>query len=90
MSSTTFTVRIDAALKKRLDKLARSTGRSCSFLGAEAINEYVEANDWQIAGIRRAMESMDRGEGVAHDDVAAWVRSWGNRKPRPAPTRSKA
>jgi hypothetical protein len=31
MPSTTFTVRIDSAVKKRLERLARSTGRSRSF-----------------------------------------------------------
>src|SRR5258707_13820527 len=36
VSSTTFTIRVDTGVKKRLEKLARSTGRSRSFLAAEA------------------------------------------------------
>ena len=36
MSSTTVSVRINPAVKKRLEKLAKSTGRSRSFLAAEA------------------------------------------------------
>ncbi len=88
MSSTTFTVRVDSVVKKRLEKLAKSTGRSRSFLAAEAIGEFVDVNEWQIAGIRRAMASIDRGEGVAHEQVKQWVRSWGGRKERPAPKRS--
>jgi predicted transcriptional regulator len=88
MSSATFTVRVDASVKKRLEKLAKSTGRSRSFLAAEAIGEFVEINEWQIAGIKEAMASMDRGEGVAHDDVKQWVRSWGGGKERPAPKRA--
>jgi len=87
MSSITFTVRVDSAVKKRLEKLAKSTGRSRSFLAAEAIGEFVDVNEWQIAGIRRAMASMERGEGVAHERVKQWVRSWGTRKERPAPNR---
>ena len=88
MSSTTFTVRVDAVVKKRLEKLAKSTGRSRSFLAAEAIGEFVDVNEWQIAGIKRAMTSMDRGEGIAHEQVKEWVRSWGGRKERPAPKRA--
>ena len=88
MSSTTFTVRVDAVVKKRLEKLAKSTGRSRSFLAAEAIGEFVDVNEWQVAGIKGAMASMDRGEGVAHEQVKEWVRSWGGRKERPAPKRS--
>ena len=88
MSSTTFTVRVDTVVKKRLEKLAKSTGRSRSFLAAEAIGEFVDVNEWQVAGIKGAMASMDRGEGVAHEQVKEWVRSWGGRKERPAPKRS--
>ena len=45
MSSTTVSVRIDAINNKRLEKLAKSTGRSRSFLAAEAIKEYLDANE---------------------------------------------
>ena len=85
MSSETFTVRINSAVKKRLEKLAKSTGRSRSFLAAEAIGEFVDVNEWQIAGIKAAMQSLDRGESVPHEQVKEWVRSWGSRKERPAP-----
>jgi RHH-type transcriptional regulator, rel operon repressor / antitoxin RelB len=85
MSSATLTIRFDSAVKKRLEKLSKSTGRSRSFLAAEAIGEFVDANEWQIAGIRRAIASLDRGEGVSHERVKEWVGSWGGRKERPAP-----
>jgi RHH-type transcriptional regulator, rel operon repressor / antitoxin RelB len=88
MRSTTFTVRVDSAAKKRLEKLAKSTGRSRSFLAAEAINEYLDVNEWQVAGIKRAIESLDRGEGVPHDRVRDWVTSWGSGRERPVPKRS--
>jgi RHH-type rel operon transcriptional repressor/antitoxin RelB len=88
MPSSTFTVRVDSAVKKRLEKLAKSTGRSRSFLAAEAIGEYVEINEWQIAGIKQAIASLDRGEGVAHAQVKDWVASWGTSDEKPAPKRS--
>jgi RHH-type rel operon transcriptional repressor/antitoxin RelB len=88
MSSTTVSVRIDPVIKKRLEKLAKSTGRSRSFLAAEAINEYLDLNEWQVAGIRKAVASLDRGEGVSHEQVKEWVGSWSSKKERPAPKRS--
>ena len=88
MSSTTVSVRIDPVIKKRLEKLAKSTGRSRSFLAAEAINEYLDLNEWQVAGIQKAVASLDRGAGVPHDQVKEWVSSWGRTKERPAPKRS--
>ena len=88
MSSTTFTVRVEPQVKKRLEKLARSTGRSRSFLAAEAISEYLDVNEWQVAGVKRAMASLDRGEGIAHKEVENWVKSWGRKRERPAPKRA--
>ena len=88
MPSTTVSVRIDPVIKKRLEKLAKSTGRSRSFLAAEAINEYLDLNEWQVAGIQKALASLDRGEGVPHQRVKEWVNSWNGKKERPGPKRS--
>jgi len=53
MRSATLSVRVDVVAKKRLERLAKNTGRSRSFLAAEAINEYLDVNEWQITGINR-------------------------------------
>jgi predicted transcriptional regulator len=88
MRTATFTVRVETAAKRRLEKLAKSTGRSRSFLAAEAINEYLDANEWQVAGIKRAIGSVDRGEGIPHERVKEWVASWGSKRERPSPKRT--
>lgn len=90
MASTTFTVRVDPAVKQRLEKLAKNTGRTRSYLAAEAITEYLDVNEWQVAGIKQAIASLDRGEGIAHQDVKDWVASWATKNERPAPGRSRA
>jgi predicted transcriptional regulator len=38
-----------------------NTGRSRSFLAAEAIAAYLDTNEWQISGVTRALASLDRG-----------------------------
>jgi RHH-type transcriptional regulator, rel operon repressor / antitoxin RelB len=88
MPSATFTVRLDVAVKKRLERLAKSTARSRSFLAAEAIEEYLKVNEWQVAGIKKAIDSLDRAEGVPHQDVKDCVASWGSNEERPRPKRS--
>jgi RHH-type transcriptional regulator, rel operon repressor / antitoxin RelB len=88
MASTTFTVRVGPAVKKRLERLAKSTGRSRSFLAAEAISEYLDGNEWQVAGIKQAIASIDDGKGVPHGQVKDWVASWGSKNERPIPKRS--
>jgi len=85
MGSTTFTVRVDTGMKKRLERLAKSTGRSRSFLAAEAIGEYLDVNEWQVSGIKQAIASLDRGEGVPHELVKEWVSSWGSKDEKARP-----
>ena len=88
MASATFTVRVDAKTKKRLEKLAKSTSRSRSYLAAEAIEDYLNANEWQVERIKQAIESVDRGLGVPHEEVESWVASWDSANERSAPKRS--
>jgi len=83
--STTFSVRVEYSIKKRLEKLAKSTGRSRAFLAAQAINEYLDINEWQVARIKRAIASMDAGKGVPHKQVKDWVTSWDTKRERPMP-----
>jgi predicted transcriptional regulator len=85
MPSETFTVRVDETTKKRLETLAKNTGRSRSYLASEAISEYLAVNEWQVEGIKQAAESLDRGEGISHARVREWVESWGSGHERPAP-----
>src|SRR3954452_9979557 len=88
MASTTFTLRVETEVKKRLEKLAKNTGRSRSFLAAEALREYLDLNEWHVAGVRKAIGSLDRGGGVSHEQVKSWVNSWGGKRERSAPKRS--
>jgi RHH-type rel operon transcriptional repressor/antitoxin RelB len=83
--TTPLTMRVRSALKKRLENLARSTGRSRSFLASEALSVYLDANEWQVSGIKTALSSLDRGKGLPHARVMEWVASWETRDERPSP-----
>ncbi len=74
--STTMTIRLEDEVKVRLDRLADSTHRSKSFLAAEAIREFVENNEWQIAEVRAALKEADAGDFAADKDVAGLARKW--------------
>jgi predicted transcriptional regulator len=78
-------MRVRSALKKRLENLARSTGRSRSFLASEALSVYLDANEWQVSGIKAALASLDRGKGIPHQRVTEWLASWETRHERPSP-----
>ena len=83
--SSVLSVRIDKKTKKDLEALAKHARRSKSFLAAEAITAFVEAERGQLAEIERSLGELDRGKSVANADVAAWLRSWGKKRERKAP-----
>jgi RHH-type transcriptional regulator, rel operon repressor / antitoxin RelB len=83
--TTTLSVRITTDTKKQLEALAKRSRRSKSFLAAEAIAAFVEAESWQLDEIHAGLDQLDRGRGVAHKDVSAWLRSWGRKGERKAP-----
>ncbi len=85
IDSTVLSVRIDKSVKERLATLADRMKRSQSFLAAEAIEEFVSVQEWQIAGIHEALEALDCGDGISHDDVKAWAASLGTKDELPIP-----
>ena len=74
--STTMTIRLEPALKQRLDQLAEATQRSKSFLAAQAIREFVDLNEWQIQEIRSAIAEADRGDFASDDLVEDVLSKW--------------
>lgn len=81
----TLSIRIDANTNKKLDALARRCKRSKSFLAAEAITAYVDAEAWQLGEIQAGLTDLDEGKTVSHERVAKWLRSWGKRSEQKPP-----
>jgi predicted transcriptional regulator len=73
----TLSIRIDSKTKKQLDTLSKRSKRSKSSLGAEAIAAFIENQEWQQREINEAIIEMDSSEGISHERVSKWLRSWG-------------
>jgi predicted transcriptional regulator len=71
MAHMSITIRTDPELGARVAALATAMDRSRNWIIEEAIRQYVEAQAWQVEGIKDAMASLDRGEGIDHEDVMA-------------------
>lgn len=74
--STTMTIRLEAELKGKLDKLADITKRSKSFLAAEAIRDFIEINHWQLKEIKQAIKEADNGEFASEKSVKNILNKW--------------
>jgi len=72
-----MTIRLEAELKSRLDKLSAATHRSKSFLAAEAVREFIEINEWQIEEIKAAVKEADAGDFASEQEVRAIFNKWG-------------
>ena len=71
-----MTIRLEPAIKKKLDRLSAATSRSNSFLAAEAIREYVANNEWQVQEIRAGMAEADAGDFASEARVRAVLGKW--------------
>lgn len=79
--STTMTVRLEDDVRNRLDQLAQATRRSKSYLAAEAIRDFVEANEWQIREIQAALREADVGDFASDEDLAVLRNEWRGETP---------
>lgn len=57
-----FTVRVQDDVAEKLDKIAALSDRSRAYLAAQAIEDYVAREEWQLAEIQAGVEEADRGE----------------------------
>ena len=73
LKTASLTVRVKPETRHRLDKLARITRRSKSFVIEEALEQYLAVNEWQIKGIQDALSEADSSGAVFedHDEVLA-------------------
>jgi RHH-type rel operon transcriptional repressor/antitoxin RelB len=76
MDTSTMTVRLPAKLRNRLARLAKATDRTSSWLAADAIRTYLEAQEWQIQEIKAGVKEADAGDFALDGEVAAVVAKW--------------
>jgi predicted transcriptional regulator len=74
--SSVLTLRLDAKLKNQLDRLSKSMNRSRSFVAAQAIQEFVTVNEWQINEIRKGIAEADAGDFASEKEVQQVLKRW--------------
>jgi RHH-type transcriptional regulator, rel operon repressor / antitoxin RelB len=73
LKAAKLTVRVKPSTSVRIDRLARATKRSKSYVIEEALEQYLEVNEWQIKGIEDALAEADSPDAkwVNHQDLLA-------------------
>lgn len=75
---TAFTVRLPDETADKLDKLAEKLDRSRAYVAAQAIEEFVEREAWQLAEIEAGLAEADRGDFATDADLAKVVGKYVN------------
>jgi predicted transcriptional regulator len=83
--SSTLSVRLKPTIKKDLAKLAKSSGRSSNFLISDAVESYVADQKRLLAEVRTADRQVESGHYIKHEDMKAWLLSWGTDREVPPP-----
>jgi len=71
-----ITIRLDADLTERLDRLAEMLDRPLADIAADAVAEYVAAEEAEIAKIKEGLEQARRGEFASDEEVAAVIAKY--------------
>jgi predicted transcriptional regulator len=83
--SAAFSVRLKPQTKKKLARLSKKSGRSANFLISDAVESYVADQERLLAEFRQAGRQVKAGHYIRHEDMKAWLLSWGTEHELPPP-----
>ena len=72
----TMTLRLNEKTSQSLDVLAKAMDRSKSYIAAQAIDDFVKLNAWQVEAIEQGVSEADAGNVVDH---SALKQHWESR-----------
>ncbi len=79
--ATSILVRLDSAVEEQLNALALEQDKPVEVVAADVIASHFAARAQAESQIREGLTEFDGGfEGVPHDQVDAWLASWGSDK----------
>ena len=80
MEKQTVSFRLDSDKLAALDALADSMDRDRPYLLSEAVQAYLETQQWHLAQIEAGVAEADAGQVMGHRNVKAMASKWRRRK----------
>ena len=71
------TIRIDDDVLGRVDGLAKALSRSRSWVINQAIDRFLEYEEWFIKEVEDGLAEVERGEIATEQEALARFRKWG-------------
>lgn len=74
MAAKTTTIRIDDTVLGRVDSLAKSMSRSRNWVIQQAVDRYLDYEEWFVHQVEQGLDEVKRGKTLSHDEVMAEIR----------------
>lgn len=74
MSAKTTSIRLEEKTLRRLDRLAQAMDRPRSWVLEQAIEHYLDYEEWFVREVERGITEADRGHLVSHEEVMSDLR----------------
>jgi len=71
------TVRLDDNLLQRVDGIAKSLSRPRSWIIAQALERFVDYEEWYLQEVRDGLVEVEQGEIATEEQVAGAFKKWG-------------
>jgi predicted transcriptional regulator len=71
------TVRLTDETLDRVDQLADAINRSRTWVIKEAVDRYLDHEEWFVQQVTAAIEAVDAGQVATADEVAERFKRWG-------------
>lgn len=84
MATATFSMRMDADTKRRLEEQAALSDRSAAWVAQQAIEEYLGRHAALRQAVQEALDNDD-GKRTSGDAVMRWLSRWGDGHDEPMP-----
>ena len=80
---TAFTIRVSDEVADRLDQIAQKLDRSRSYMAAQAIEDFVSREEWQLEEIEAGLAEAESGEFASDEELARVVSKYVKATARP-------
>ncbi len=85
MATTTFSMRMDADVKRKLEEQATLEDRSAAYVANRAIEDFLAREDAMRTSIRKAIAEADKGVFISGEAVERWMERWADGHEEPFP-----
>ena len=76
--NTALTMRISSSLNRKIDKFAKQSGRSKSYVAHKAIEEYLSWRIPQLEQLKDRVAEADLGKFVSQKEMESFFRKYGS------------